>query len=1430
MKCGLVVRISISLFSLIPTVSLHAAFQPGDVFVASPQGVFRYSPAGVLLQTIKLGGTNTGMAFDSAGNLYVANYSAAKISKFDNNGALLNSNFGGSFPDFPESIAIDKSNNIYVGMSVNPKLVKLSSSGTKLAEWSPNPEWRGVNWIDLAPDQKTIYYTSYGSTVKRFDVSAGVQLPDFGQTSIYDSTSFALRVLSTGGLVAAHATEVVRLDGGGNIAQTYAPTNYESTLYALALDADGSSVWTGPSGGPTVYRFNLASGALMSSFSDSFTYARVTGLAVFAGVTQPTTGTISVTSNLDNATFLISGPANYTGNGKSWTQSAVAPGTYRITYGDVAGYATPPSESKTVAAGGTIAFAATYSVVGATINVSTNIAGATFSIAGPTNYSGSGTSWSKTNVSAGAYTITYGDVTGYATPAAETKTLLSGGSIAFSGTYAAQGGAIGVTTNLANAAFSLTGAANYSGTGTSWSKANAPAGVYTITYNDIAGYLTPPAETKTLVNAGSIAFSVTYAAAATTGTISVKANVSGATYSISGTAAFSGSGTTWSQSNAAPGSYTIVYGALNGYTAPSTETKVLTAGGALTFNGNYVPLTANSGAIVVNANVAAAAFNLTGAATFNGSGTSWSLATAPAGSYTITYGDLPGYVTPLAETKTLPISGSITFTATYVSTGGSVSVATNLAGASFILMGAASYGGSGTSWSQSTAPAGTYTVTYNSVSGYTTPASETKTLTNGGSITFTGNYTQIATTGGTITVSTNRANASFAISGPSNYNGSGSSWSQAGAPAGTYTITYGDLSGYTTPAGRTITLSSGDTITFSGIYLAISTTGTIVVNSNLDGASFTLSGAANYNGTGKAWTVTDAPPGIYTIAYGDVPGYNKPASTNQTLTAAGTISFTGAYLAQPAKLIVPSQTMSLNAWIDGPSVASKSLAVSCGTGCSMLYAASVQSGSPWLTASGSGYTPGSIKVTASRSGLEQGHYSGSIAITSANATNSPLIVVVHFSVQPMVPLTVSPPTLSFTYEIGKTAPLGQSLYLSARDGQTPAITIRASQSTWLTATPSNAFLPAQIVVGINPSDLQPGIYDDTLLLTPEGGVLGATARVRLTVIEAAQLIFTPAALTFSSVKGGPAPASQRVLVTSKGKPVNVIPKSDAIWLQINGGGAPTPLSFLIEVNPASLDAGVYSSSITFTSPEIPGSSIQLPITLTVASRGPVFTAAAVTNAASGSDQLAPCSIITIFGSNLSKTESKVEKLPMPLALGTTTVRVDGKPIPLFLVRPDQINAQLPCDQSPGIAVLEINNGSDSAKVSIPVVSAGPGVFLNNGTWAAAQNEDLRANAKAAPAKAGSLVTIYFTGQGGLDTPIATGEPAPLEKLVRCRGITSARFGTQVAKIEFIGLTPGSVGLAQANVRIPDLPAGDYPVVLSIGGVESNIARISVAAN
>lgn len=74
---------------------------------------------------------------------------------------------------------------------------------------------------------------------------------------------------------------------------------------------------------------------------------------------------------------------------------------------------------------------------------------------------------------------------------------------------------------------------------------------------------------------------------------------------------------------------------------------------------------------------------------------------------------------------------------------------------------------------------------------------------------------------GRIQIRINNKNATFTLSGPATYSGSGSSWNQSNLPLGTYTIIYGSVSGYHTPPSETKILSDGGTIYFFGDYLPI---------------------------------------------------------------------------------------------------------------------------------------------------------------------------------------------------------------------------------------------------------------------------------------------------------------------------------------------------------------------------------------------------------------------------------------------------------------------------------------------------------------------------------------------------------------------------------------------------------------------------------
>jgi uncharacterized protein (TIGR03437 family) len=108
-----------------------------------------------------------------------------------------------------------------------------------------------------------------------------------------------------------------------------------------------------------------------------------------------------------------------------------------------------------------------------------------------------------------------------------------------------------------------------------------------------------------------------------------------------------------------------------------------------------------------------------------------------------------------------------------------------------------------------------------------------------------------------------------------------------------------------------------------------------------------------------------------------------------------------------------------------------------------------------------------------------------------------------------------------------------------------------------------------------------------------------------------------------------------------------------------------------------------------------------------------------------------------------------------------------------------------------------------------------------------QNPDYSLNTSSQPAHAGDTVMVYLIGIGAVDNPVPTGTAASGTLLAHATAASSATIGGHSAQIAFLGLTPGFVGLAQANVLIPSVPPGQYDLTLTVGGVASNTVKVNV---
>lgn len=208
--------------------------------------------------------------------------------------------------------------------------------------------------------------------------------------------------------------------------------------------------------------------------------------------------------------------------------------------------------------------------------------------------------------------------------------------------------------------------------------------------------------------------------------------------------------------------------------------------------------------------------------------------------------------------------------------------------------------------------------------------------------------------------------------------------------------------------------------------------------------------------------------------------------------------------------------------------------------------------------------------------------------------------------------------------------------------------------------------------------------------------------------------------------------------------------------------------------------------------------------------------------------VAPGSVVTIKGSNLAGVIAAAQSFPLGTSMSGVTVSVNGTPAPLFYVSPTQINIQLPYEVAPGTAALSVNScGGTSPVASFTVAPAAPYILIAGNGTALIQNPDYTLNTPAQPAHPGDTVMVYLIGAGALDNPIPDGVAAPMNVLSRATADHSATIGGQPASIYFLGMTPGFVGLAQANVTIPSLPSGQYALTLTVGGVASNTVQLNV---
>ena len=398
-------------------------------------------------------------------------------------------------------------------------------------------------------------------------------------------------------------------------------------------------------------------------------------------------------------------------------------------------------------------------------------------------------------------------------------------------------------------------------------------------------------------------------------------------------------------------------------------------------------------------------------------------------------------------------------------------------------------------------------------------------------------------------------------------------------------LTFNYQIGGSTPAAQTVAVSSSTSTAIN--YTA--TTATTWLTTTASGTTpGNLSIGVNPSGL-AAGTYTGS------VSVASTGASNSPQSIPVTLNVTATAT-------KPALNLSPT-SVTFNYQIGGSTPAAQKVATTSSTSTAIPYSASTTTA--WLTATGSGSTPGSISLSVNPTGLTAGTYTGSVSVAGTGASNTPVNLPVTLNVTTATTnptINATPSSLSFTYAAGTTTSGSKTLSLASSTGSALSYTAAASGGSWLSLGSASGSTPGSVTVSANPTGMAAGSYNGTITVTSSGASNSPqSVPVTLTVTSgtgSGRLTATPRWLSFNYAAGQSAPSPKTVTVGSSGTPLSYTAAGfGSSWLSVSPSGGTTSGKISIAVNPDGLPTGTYAAVVQISAP---GSrSIDLPVSLNV---------------------------------------------------------------------------------------------------------------------------------------------------------------------------------------------------------------------------------------
>lgn len=223
----------------------------------------------------------------------------------------------------------------------------------------------------------------------------------------------------------------------------------------------------------------------------------------------------------------------------------------------------------------------------------------------------------------------------------------------------------------------------------------------------------------------------------------------------------------------------------------------------------------------------------------------------------------------------------------------------------------------------------------------------------------------------------------------------------------------------------------------------------------------------------------------------------------------------------------------------------------------------------------------------------------------------------------------------------------------------------------------------------------------------------------------------------------------------------------------------------------------------------------------------------------GGRTIAPGSWIEIFGSNLSNVTrewagSDFTGSNAPTALEGVRVAVAGRPAFIRFISPGQVNAQVPDGIGEGPVNVTVSNAAGtSANIAMTAAARAPqllapanfkvgtrqyaaATFSDGVTFVARPGEITGVTSRAA--RSGDSITVYGIGFGAVLPASAAGVVASGQTSLNN---ATVRIGDAPARVTYAGLAPGTVGLYQLNLEVPNVAPGEQRLTVSVDGVANS---------